>query len=313
MTARTDAATDGPLTKADGPRGDTSSSTSPDTGLLDAGASTKLDAFVSATDAPTAPDVPTAQPEVGRDLGLADSSSAKLDSALATSPDTASGKLDTFPSSGNATVDRLAVAAALCGPQSVRTVPVGWQTVIVGESGCSMDAPPTWIPIGAGTPTTFVVENQTRVTGSSVMAGVDLTSTVTCNPHGVVTWMFAKNTDCVGFKELDWKEKMVNVAGLLIPEGDLVYSCTQGGVPIVGYMMVQIEGTSPWCNMLVEAFWMPETQIESRTCTLTQALNSLRCPQGGTGCDDSACRTECIAGGNASGACTSDDSCMCTN
>jgi hypothetical protein len=138
-------------------------------------------------------------------------------------------------------------------------------------------------------------------------------NTVTCTPHGVVTWMFAKNTDCLGFKELDWKERVDNVLGVLIPRGDLVYSCTQAGVPIVGYMMVQIHGTSPWCNMLVEAFWMPETQIEARTCTLTQTLNSIQCPQGGTGCDDSACRRDCIAEGNASSACTSDDSCMCTN
>jgi hypothetical protein len=252
------------------------------------------DSTVAAMDAATTSDTPMIQPEVS-------------------SPDSAVVKVDTLASSGNPTVDRLAVAALSCGPQSIRTVPVGWQMVVVGEQGCTMEAPPTWTPIGAGTPTTFVVEDQTRVTGSSVMAGVDLTNTVTCNPHGVVTWMFAKNTDCVGFKELDWKEKTVNVAGLLIPEGDLVYSCTQGGVPIVGWMAVQIHGTSPWCNMLAEAFWMPETQIEARTCTLTQTLNSLSCPQGGTGCDDSACRRDCIAEGNASGACTSDDSCTCTN
>jgi hypothetical protein len=314
VVAKADLATDGTLAKADIPRGDTSSSTSAETMLPDSGAGAPIDALGGGVDAPTTSDVPTARPEVGRDLGLADTNSAKLDTALATSPDSAPGKLDTFPSSGNATVDRLAVAAALCGPQTFRTVPVGWQMVMVGEGGCTMEAPPLWTPIGAGTPTTFVVEDKnTRVTGSSVMAGVDLTNTVTCTPHGVVTWMFAKNTDCVGFKELDWKEKTVNVAGLLLPTGDLVYSCTQGGVPIVGYMMVQIEGTSPWCNMLVEAFWMPETQIEKSTCTLTQTLNSIQCPKGGSGCDDSTCRADCVSAGNASGACTSDDSCMCTN
>jgi hypothetical protein len=216
-------------------------------------------------------------------------------------------------STGNATVDRLGAAAAACGPQSRLTVPAGWQMVLAGEKGCAFYAPTTWQTIGAGTPSTFVVEDQTRVTGSSVLAGVDTTGTATCTPHGVATWLFANNKDCVGFTELYWKDGVDNVAGLQIPRGDLVYACTQSGVPIVGYLVVQIHGTWPLCNILAFAFWMPETQIEARTCTLTQTMNSIQCPQGGSSCSDSSCAQECVAAGNASGACTSDDSCYCTN
>ena len=68
---------------------------------------------------------------------------------------------------------------------------------------------------------------------------------------------------------MSWKDGIDNVAGVLIPLGELVYSCTQGGVPIVGYLVAQIHGTVPLCNLLAVAFWMPEQQIEARTCTLT--------------------------------------------
>jgi hypothetical protein len=207
----------------------------------------------------------------------------------------------------------MAVAAAACGPQSPRTVPPGWQMVRAGELGCTFHAPAAWSPIGAGTPATFVVEDQTRVTGSSVLAGAEITGTATCTPHGIATWMFANNPDCAGWKELYWKDSVETVAGIQIPRGDLVYSCTQGGVPITGYMTVQIHGTWPLCNLLAFAFWMPEAQIESRTCTLTQTLNSIQCPSGGTGCEDIPCRRECIELGNRSGACTSDGACTCTN
>jgi len=146
-----------------------------------------------------------------------------------------------------------------------------------------------------------------------VLAGVETTGTATCTPHGIATWLLANNKDCVGFKELYWKDGVDIVAGLQIPRGDLVYSFTQAGIPIVGYLVVQIESTWPLCNLLASAIWMPDTQIETRTCTLTQTLNSIQCPQGSTGCDDTTCRTDCIAEGSLSEACTSDGSCTCTN
>ena len=243
-----------------------------------------------------------------QETGLRDAVSGGKADAAANPADSA-----TAASTGNATADRLVIAAASCGPQSPRTVPVGWQMVLAGDKGCTLYAPPGWLTIGAGTPNTFVVEDQSRVVGSSVMAGVDTTGTATCTPHGIATWLFANNKDCVGFQELYWKDGVDNVAGIQLPRGDLIYSCMQGGIPIVGYLVVQIEGTWPLCNLLAFAFWMPETQIEARTCTLTQTLNSIQCPQGGTGCEDASCRTDCIADGNLSGACTSDGSCTCTN
>jgi hypothetical protein len=211
-------------------------------------------------------------------------------------------------SAGNSIVERLAAAAALCGPQSPRTVPVGWQMVMAGEKGCTFYAPPTWLAIGAGTPNTFVVEDSTRVTGSAVMAGVDSTGTATCTPHGVASWIFANNKDCVGFRELYWKDSVDVIAGIQIPRGDMVYSCTQSGVPVAGYLVVQIHGTWPMCNLLTFAFWMPETQIETRTCTLTQTLNSIQCPQGGGSCDDSTCAQSCDSG---LGACDDNGACVC--
>jgi hypothetical protein len=243
----------------------------------------------------------------------ADAADARVQGADVTPDVVAVGK-DTAPdiTSGNAIVDRIAVAVASCGSQSHFTVPVGWQMVMVGEKGCTFYAPPNWLSIGAGTPTTFVVEDSTRVTGSSVLAGVDTTGTATCTPHGIANWLFANNQDCVGYQELYWKDSVDDVAGVQIPRGDLVYSCTQGGVPIAGYLMAQIHGTFPFCNMVVMAFWMPQTQIESRTCTLTQTLNSIQCPHAGGGCDDASCAQDCIANGSQTGFCSADGSCVCS-
>jgi hypothetical protein len=246
-------------------------------------------------------DVAVGPPDVARDLGV------PADAPVGTT-DTGGGS-----STGNAIVDRLAAASAACGPQSRLTVPVGWQMVLAGELGCTFYAPPSWQAIGAGTPSTFAVEDSSRVTGVAVMAGVDSTGTATCTPHGVASWMFANNQDCVGFQELYWQDSVDVVAGVQIPRGDMVYSCTQGGVPIAGYLMVQIHGTWPLCNLLAFAFWMPQTDIETRTCTLTQALNSIQCPQGGTGCDEATCENDCIANGNRTGFCDSEGSCVCSN
>ncbi|MBN2576807.1 MAG: hypothetical protein JXP73_19750 [Deltaproteobacteria bacterium] len=272
-----------------------------DTALVarDGGDATSGDAPQIPSDAPQAPAEAGSQREIGSDLPQDAPVGAK---------DAANEML-----AGSSAVDRLAAAAAACEPQSRLTVPVDWQMVLAGELGCTFYAPASWQTIGAGTPMTFVVEDQSRVTGSSVMAGVDATGTATCTPHGIATWMFANNQDCVGFKELSWQEGVDVVAGIQIPRGEMVYSCTQSGIRTVGYLLVQIHGTWPLCNLLAFAFWMPETQIEARTCTLTQTLNSIQCPQGGTGCDDAACRQECIANGYAWGACDSDDACACSN
>jgi hypothetical protein len=254
---------------------------------------------------PAPADLPSSTPDV------ADS---RIQGADVT-PDVVPVVRDTAPdtiSTGNAIVDRLAVAVASCGSQSHFTVPVGWQMVMVGDKGCTFYAPPNWLSIGAGTPTTFVVEDSTRVTGSSVLAGVDTTGTATCTPHGIASWLFANNQDCVGYQELYWKDSVDDIAGIQIPRGDLVYSCTQGGVPIAGYLMAQIHGTWPFCNMVVMAFWMPQTQIESRTCTLTQTLNSIQCPHAGGGCDDASCAQDCIANGSQTGFCDADGSCVCS-
>jgi hypothetical protein len=272
----------------------------------------------AAVDLPAAvQDVRGDAPGVDRDVAGRDVLPGTPDVAMA--PDVAvrdsaaDGKDTSGGATGNPIVDRMAAAAAACGPQSRLTVPAGWQMVLAGEKGCAFYAPPTWQTIGAGTPTTFAVEDATRVTGSAVMAGVDSTGTATCTPHGVASWMFANNKDCVGFKELYWKDGVDVVAGIQIPRGDMVYSCTQSGVPIAGYVVVQIHGTWPLCNLLAFAFWMPETQIEARTCTLTQTLNSIQCPQGGGGsCSDATCRQGCVADGYQSGACNASDQCVCS-
>ena len=216
------------------------------------------------------------------------------------------------PSTGKPLADRLIDTARTYGYQSPNTVPAGWEMVLVGERGCAISVPPGWRAQGAGTAVTSVEEDAEGYTGVLVMAGVPQTS-IACTPGGATDYLLAgiEQSGCGSIDRLYYQEETENIAGIPIPKADLIMSCVEEGELAVGYAWVTIQGTTPLCNILVLGFWMPEPLIEAKTCTLSQILQSVRCPQGGRYCVDADCNADCVELGKGGGHCNADDDCVC--
>lgn len=219
-------------------------------------------------------------------------------------------------STGDPDTDRLIATAATCGFQSFNTVPVGWRMVPIGEQGCAIWTPPGWTAIGAGTAVTSVEGNAAGTLGALSMAGVPPVGTsVSCTPKGATAYLLqgVEADGCAGVKQLYYAESTMNLVGMNVPKADVTISCTDSGQQIFGYLLVSITGTTPLCNILSLGFWMPRGEIAQHTCTLTQILQSVRCPTpGGSFCSDSECDADCKAMGRSGGACDASDSCQCS-
>ncbi len=210
-------------------------------------------------------------------------------------------------------VDRLIDAAAACGEQSPRTTPAGWQLVLTGSSGCTLHAPPDFTPVGAGTQTTAVQLGDAAALGVMVLAGVPEAGRVAaCTPDGLADFALdVVRARCPAAEPLYFEAYTEVVAGVPLPVGDLFWTCAADGHTTIGYFNVSVHGTTPLCELLIIGAWMPEAEVESTVCTLTQIMASLQCPTpGGEVCIDAECAADCRARGFAGGACH-EDACVC--
>jgi hypothetical protein len=220
-------------------------------------------------------------------------------------------------STGIAVVDRLGAAAQACGEQSDRTVPAGWVQAF-DASGCSIEAPSGFQVSGNGTGfVSFVQGEYSAVVGSGVPS-LGVPQPADCSPAGVAEYYRAafESWGCQGAK-IVWKQAgaiVVVTDSYPVQQSVFVCDANTAGHPSMGYMFTMGTLSAAGCSMVIRAYGMPETAIEQATCTLSQIINSVKCPTGGSGsCDDAQCRTDCIDQGNAGGACTADGSCYCTN
>jgi len=209
-------------------------------------------------------------------------------------------------------IDQLIDAASACGYQSFNTVPAGWKMVLVGEQGCAVWAPSDWLTYGEGTGITTVEEGSAGLTGYVSMVGAS--AELTCTLQGVTDWAVSGLTqECSGEQRLHYVERVDTIAGVQIPVADVFFTCDKGGTPLIAYLWVSLQGTSPLCNVAVLGLWLPQGEMEQKTCTATQILMSNKCPSGSSGwCDEGECRDDCARRGYASGGCTSDDRCECS-
>ncbi len=220
-----------------------------------------------------------------------------------------------FEETGIPLVDRMLSAAEQCGTQNPNTVPPGWRMVLAGEQGCTFMAPPDWEALGAGTTVTLVQEDANGTTGFILMGGVpDLQAQVDCSPSGVSQYMAAnmEQTGCADVQTLLLDVYTEDFLGQAVPMADYFYSCRKNSVSLVGYQWISIHGTQPLCNILVLGLWMSQEQIEAKACTLTQIMNSIKCPSGASGdCDDASCANSCREQDAQGGACNDNDECVC--
>lgn len=182
---------------------------------------------------------------------------------------------------GNALVDRLGSAAAKCGKQSSFTVPGGWQLVAIGDKGCIVHVPPAWRVIGAGSPSVSMFRDDTGTEGFVGLGGA--AQTATCTPPAIrdgVLDGFASNG--YASPEVLWHaEANESFGGTAWPTGHTVFSMRRGASPLIGYLWLLTTRTVAACDVVGLGFWEPQDAIETDTCTLTQVLQSIRCPSGG--------------------------------
>ena len=215
------------------------------------------------------------------------------------------------PPSGTGTplVDRLGAAAAACGKQSGFTVPGGWQNAAIGDKGCTVWVPPSWVVQGAYSYQVSAFADGTGVEGFVGIAGATR-ELATCAPGEVTSGIlsgFASNGYAT--PEILWHyEGTEAFGGSDWSTGHAVFATDRGSTPLVGYLWVLALPTVIACDVVSLGFWEPQGRIETDTCTLTQILGSVRCPNGG-GCDEASCSQSCQAEGHAGGTC--DPTCQC--
>lgn len=240
-------------------------------------------------------------------LAPSDVRPAERDAGTPVSPSTV--EVPTGERTGNARVDQMLAAAEACGPQSPSTTPAGWSMVPTGEAGCTFSAPPGWQVIGAGEPATAIQRDEGATAGFLVMSGVpDSALLPNCTPAGLSEMVEAViGRSCTPIERLHFETYTEEFAGVALPAADLFFACGPG----VGYFWLTVQGDRPLCQVLAMGVWLPESELSLTTCTLTQIMQSARCPMPGANvCIDAECNARCIEDGSERGACDA-DLCVC--
>lgn len=224
---------------------------------------------------------------------------------------TLGGSINPPQTTGNALVDRLGAAAAACGRQSMFTVPGGWQMVPIGDKGCVVWAPPGWVVEGAWTGTVTAMKDASGKEGFLGLAGAAQVSS--CEPvsirGGVLEGYAARG---YASPTVLWHHEQADeFGGTAWPTGHTVFSTSIGGTPLVGYLWLLTTQTVIACDVVGLGFWEPAASIEADTCTLTQIINSVKCPSGGGSCDDADCDRQCKNDGKTGGSCSPEGNCSC--
>ena len=200
-------------------------------------------------------------------------------------------------------------AAADCGWQTVKTVPGGWQPVMVSTDGCTQ-----WIPLG------WAILGKADNAGFSPDVTREIYTFTLVNPlppgyewdaDAIIDYM----TDSIAVEfgteqpEILWRQ-ITDVGELEV--ADAAFSFIKGDVPSIGSIRVHFGGCAPGggaCFALVMGYWLPEEDLDERICQVTQIDASLQCPGLGA-CVDPICSSWCVHGGDSGGTCQG-DTCSC--
>lgn len=202
-------------------------------------------------------------------------------------------------------VDRLGAAAAQCGYQSPSTVPASWDLASWGQ-GCSIWGPSGWAVNGAGTQLIFI-SDPANPYGTAVGGGVPSAGSgpTTCTARGAADYFLGLYTQlgCSSPTIAYYTEGELVMGTDTYPVGHSVFTCTYQGTPIVGYQFTMgMDGAL--CEVVLSSFWEPVDSIDAMTCNLSQILNSVSCPTGGSDtCVDVDCDAACRNVGKQGGQC----------
>ncbi len=200
-------------------------------------------------------------------------------------------------------------AAAACGWQSVKTVPGGWQPVMVSTDGCTQWIPLEWAILGQADAAGFSPDTSRRVYTFTLVN--PLPSGYDWDADAVIDYL----TDSIAVEfgaeppSVLWRQ-VTDVADLEV--ADAAFAFFMDGEPLVGSIRIHFGGCAPSggaCFALVMGYWLPVADLEEHICELAQIDGSLQCPGLGA-CIDPVCSSWCIHDGESGGACDG-DTCSC--
>ncbi|MFH1530527.1 MAG: hypothetical protein ABIK09_07320 [Pseudomonadota bacterium] len=209
------------------------------------------------------------------------------------------------PGPSGVLVETLYGAAAACGWQSVKSVPGGWQPILVSLDGCTQWIPSNWTILG-----------QAGNAGFSPTAGRRTYAFTLVNPlPSGYAWDadaaidFVAESIGVEFGEdppsILWR-KVTDVADLQV--ADAAFAFFLEDEPVAGSLRIHFGGCAPGssgaCFALVMGYWLPvDDLVGDAICDLTQIDASLQCPGLGE-CVEPLCSSWCIHGGAKGGGCS---------
>ncbi len=203
------------------------------------------------------------------------------------------------PAPDGVLVEALYAAAAACGWQNAKTVPGGWQPVMVTTEGCTQYVPTYWSILG-----------QAGNAGFSPFQGREVYNFTLVNPlpkgyqwgaDGAIDFMM--ESIAVEFGEavpsILWR-RVTDVDALEV--ANAAFAFFMDGEPLIGSIRIHFGGcdSSGACFALVMGYWLPIKDLETGICEVTQIDASLQCPGLGD-CVAPICSSWCVHAGAKNG------------
>ncbi len=217
--------------------------------------------------------------------------------------------------SGKEIAAEFGAALAQCGAQSHNTTPDSWGEVAIlgGTDVCAVWTPPGWNALRMGEGFNLLYEDETGYTTITIAGGTTW-EVQSCTFESVNAWWLQKVHDggCQ-YPAIEWiQEFTLDVAGVQIPTSLLTFTCDKNGFTETGLFQTQLHSQGFPCQFRVDGYMVRRNEINSKMCTLSQILNSLKCLEGQANfkCTKPQCSLEKKARGFSGGFCNSFDECV---
>ena len=197
-----------------------------------------------------------------------------------------------------------------CGVASASTLPYPWKMFMVGNTGCTVYAPPTWS--GKLEQHSFEVTSDDKGSAGFLVMSVQLPG-VTWTLESMTSWLVEQLKK--EYPDFTVMESRADAMPFGIGSAKtLSVKFTNSGIQSVGLLQVLFMKCSPilgTCPLLAMASWAPLNKLHEYGCVLSQVGATVKCPQGASSdCVDADCKASCKKQGRKSGRCV-DGFCKC--
>jgi hypothetical protein len=177
----------------------------------------------------------------------------------------------------NESVAALLSAASKCVGLVVGSGQGGWQPVIVNQASCTQWIPSTWLILGQPGAVSFASDlyRSAHYFNHSLESSPGLAINLgNCRDTAIELLSQAYGISAVEIHVDNWS----GIDGIQV--GEIVFTANYAGTEIVGLIRNMFRPCDPAvaCPVSTMGFWMPSTETDIWTCTLSQVDVSLSCP-----------------------------------